>query len=280
MAGLYPDVPDHRIPYDRDGTVVLFTTLAAVIHTYPNSELVKWNGEAATSPLHISNDQGWHVWMFPEPMDIVGYFKDSQLSSSPRPMHSSVDTTNGIDGTWVEVLANYKDSSVGNAPVTLQRNDIQTVSTAVAGIKALRFYKSHTGTRNPYHLHLFGTRTTPGDNMEIWHPTLNEAVGGAYFDWAEQEVDDPTWPTRDFRVKNHSATETAVDVQISIEALTDSAFTSNVDQHEFSEDGSTWFASLSIGDILAGAISDVLTVRRETQGELSLWTARIVVEEA
>lgn len=124
-------------------------------------------------------------------------------------------------------------------------------------------------------LHIYGKPSTGenDDRLELWHPTLDQRVGAAYFD----EGNVPRGSTADlpFRLKNRSSTYTANTITVSIEAATDTS-PSVPGQHTFSNGGS-YAATTSVSSIAPGAISGTLTLRRitPTNAVLSVWVARI-----
>ena len=79
-------------------------------------------------------------------------------------------------------------------------------------------------------------------------------------------------------MKNNSATLTANSIQLSTTVLTNTT-PSLVNQFEYS-DGGAFAQTLDIGNLAPGAISPLITVRRNTDisATLSVWTARIDIE--
>jgi hypothetical protein len=127
-------------------------------------------------------------------------------------------------------------------------------------------------------LHLYGSPSSAPDRLRIWHPSLDQEVGGAYFDWGN--VPRGAVLQRQFRVKNGRSL-TAKSVSLSVEALTE-ASPAVVPMYAFSLDGATWSSSLVLGDLAPGATSAVVTVRFtcDPTAQLGLWTQRIVATAA
>jgi len=157
------------------------------------------------------------------------------------------------------------------------RTVITTPSAVAAGVKAVRF-SIHQNGGDDVHIgsvHLYG-KTTTGQNpnrLALWHPTLNQPVEAAYFDWGD--AGQGTTADRPFRVKNLSATLSANSITCSTDALTDTSPTV-LSQHTLSNGGS--FASTaSAGTLAAGAISGVLTLRRtlSSSAVMGLWALRV-----
>jgi hypothetical protein len=128
-------------------------------------------------------------------------------------------------------------------------------------------------------VHLYG-EPAPGENpnrLALWHPTLDQRVTPAYFDWGN--VPRSSSADRLFRVKNVSSTLTASSVRVAMEALTDTT-PSVPGQHSISSDGTTFLAQVNIGSLSPGAISGPLTLRRviPSNAVLSLWSFRVFAE--
>ena len=285
MAGNYPDVPGHRMAYDLDGTQVYEVSNSANVTQVSAANLANGNAETGTNLYGFTtNSNRRFAMIFPEKRDVVGVyvqgsFNASTGQSSLYPFESSVDTTNGIDGTWVQVLPGAT-SALGYLVVGAAgayRNNITAVS--CPGVKALRFGATTSGSAEAHYLdifHVYGSLTAGEnpDRLELWHPTLDQRVGAAYFDWGDARRG--TSATRTFRVKNLSSTLTANNIVVSLSALTDTT-PSNLSQHSLSADGITFGSTASAGTLAPGGISQVLTIKRDTNGSavLSLWALRI-----
>lgn len=267
MAGNYPDVPAPRFAWDEDGcSVVTYdSTTGPIIAEYPAGDavLVSLNDEGQGA---VVDNRIYLVVVFPELRDISAYYLLG--TKAVTKIESSTDTTNGLDGTWVTEVTGGESAS----GTTNMRDDIKTLS--ATGIKALRF---HGASGMDWQvIHLYGEIATgeSPDRLQFWHPTLDEEIDGAYFDWDDVARGEST--DRDVRIKNNSSTLTAESVSVGVEALTDST-PSFAGSHTFSTDGgSTFGATASLGNLAPGGISSVFTVRRATttDAQLSLWWAR------
>jgi hypothetical protein len=130
-----------------------------------------------------------------------------------------------------------------------------------------------------YFLHLYG-EIAPGQNphrLDLWHPTLDERLTPAYFDWGD--VPRSSSADRLFRVKNLSPSQTANDVRVAMETASDTT-PSVAAQHTLSYGGGSFLAQVNIGDVAPGAISGPVTLRRITASDatLGLWTFRVFAE--
>lgn len=269
MAGNYSDVPGPRMAYDRDGTISLYGMSQSESVATPGgvNDLTLLNNESFDGV----GSRYWTYLIFPQLRDIVGYA--IHTSSGDRGIHTSTNTTTGLDGTWTS-RGSY--STVGTTP---QMRSISTVNWT--GVKAIKVYAdsgAYTWNAVSHNLiHLYGTISagqTP-DRLRIWHPTLDQEVTGAYFDWGDIQRNGASI-TKTFRIKNNSAALTANSIVLSSEALTDTTPT-NAGQHTFAPDGVTFSSPLNIGNLAPGAISSEITVRRltPTNAALSLWWTRI-----
>lgn len=286
MAGNYPDAPALRMAYDRDGTVglVLNTTTPTVLKTLSAGEMATLNDEDvdSISAGGIGADQNWGVCLiFPELRTLSAYMYSPTVHvfSIAKPLQTSVDTTNGLDGTW----SSHSNTACVSGPSTPIGMRTSVTSVSHSGIKAVRFIRETGNSSNPllYNLHVFGS-TQAGQNpnrLRIWHPTLDQEVGAAYFDWAD--VAQGTSADRTFRVKNNSATLTANSISLTLGAPTDTT-PSVPGQHLLSQDGSNFAASQNIGGLAPGGISPVITLRRVTPSNavFSVWWARVLAVAA
>lgn len=267
MAGNYPDVPGPRMAYDRDGTEVLTANGTAMTIAQLQS-LNDENIDAST--VSITTGQ-YLVFVFPQPRDIVGIFGRTTVSSITK-IEMSTNTTNGQDGTWTEVVADFSDGTPA------YRNDIRAFT--IVGARAVRFFPLTTGTWQPTSIHLYGTIPTASDRLSFWHPTLDAEIGGAYFDWGD--VPRGASQTRDFRLRNRSTTKTAGSITVIDEALTD-AGVPLPPQFTYSADGGTTFTeTLTVPNLIAGATSAVYRLRllKSTTASLGIWVVRHVAVAA
>ena len=278
MAGFYPDYPSWRMAYDRDGTQLFYINNALTITQLTNADMLKVNNESNDYlGLSSSSQYGALVFIFPELRDIdaYAYMQGSGSLAGTITAATSADTTNGVDGTWTTLGSTFIPPTDTNV-IPGYRTTITTA--AVNGVKAIRFSHASQSARyqNPSTIHLFGEISTGQnpDRLILWHPTLDERVGPAHFDWG----DTPRSTTADktFRVKNNSSTLQANGVRVATEVLTD-ATVSLLTQHAFSLDGTNFAAEQTIGDLAAGAISGTVTLRRTTtaDAQLSAWALRV-----
>jgi len=280
MAGNYADVPSWRMAYDRDGTQG-FKMNSGVLTQLTNANLITINNEADDYiNIGISQNQaGYLILLFPEKRDLDGYWiTGSDRDNFSAQVQTSTNTTNGSDGTWTNLGGTY---SVVEAVVPNYRLHAQ--SATALGIRGVRISAgAGLGTGfNPAAVHLYGEISAGQsiDRLALWHPTLDERITPAYFDWGN--VPRNTSASRTFRVKNLAAAKTANTVRVAMESLTDGS-PSVPAQHTLSIGGGSYLPQQTIATLAPGALSDVLTLRRITpaNAQLSLSAFRVFAEAA
>lgn len=282
MAGLYPDVPSHRIAYDRDGSVgvridngvasQLLASVLTIMNNESTNEALRTDAQATGPDIAL---------LFSEKHDLRGYFvalvSNGDFNAVASNLRVSTDTTNGVDGTWTTITSGDLPNQGLGQVTPLYRSQINALNSN--GIKGIKFKAPNGGLNNFRSVavfHVYGALTSgQGPNrLRFWHPTNAAEVGGAYFDWGDTPRN--ALITRSFRIHNPSA-RTAHGIVLTREALT-SGSPDLVSEHDFSLDGSTFSTSLNIGDLAPGATSAVITLRRNvaSNSPLSVWAARLV----
>jgi hypothetical protein len=283
MAGNYPDAPSNRMLLDRDGAQMYKVNMSNVITQLSSAQIQALNSETSKGVgdfnLHGQNEFGSLVVFFPERRDVAGYYFNFGVPGfggvSMQSAEVSTNTTNGIDGTWTAIpIAGYGEPMSPNF-----RSKIQTIT--ALGIRAMRF---RTSAGAPSYgcfpsVHIYGNPSS-GQNpnrLAIWHPTSDAHISGAYYDWGDTPRSSSA--DRTCRVKNMSATLKAEAITVAFDILTDTT-PSVPAQFLVSEDGLTFTATADIGDLPAGGISPILTVRRNTptNAALSVWEPRIIAQ--
>lgn len=264
MAGSYPDVPGRRFAYHLDGTMFVYRTAAGSIVDLTSS-LAQLNDHDNSSVFVIGNESstvgGRHfTFVFPELRNIDGYFIYGVQTFSEftvQAVETSVDTVDGSGGTWTQVAASW---AIGGTLNPAWRSGITSLS--ASGIKGLRFrYTWTTGSGSRQMdwrcIHLYGS-VVAGENpnrLRAWHPTLDQEVSAAYFDFAD--IAQGTMLTKQFRVRNDSATLTANNITLSQDDTNGGGMGLT-----FSTDGTTFTSPLVIGNIAPNTSSSLLYVRR------------------
>lgn len=280
MAGNYPDAPSWRMAIDRDGTQGYLITPANVVTQLTAENLITLNDEADGSVTVSSavGALGTLMLIFPELRDIDGYHVNAATTNGAinYVVEVSANTTNGIDGTWTQIGSG---SQTENPVVPGFRSVSASTQLAMRAIRFRLTSASGTGSGRLRAFHVYG-EPAPDENpdrLALWHPTLDERVTPAYFDWGN--VPRSSSGDRLFRVKNLSPTLTALSVRVAMEALTDGS-PSVPGQHSLSYGGGSFLAQVNVGDIAPGAISGPVTLRRITpsNAQLGLWAFRVFAE--
>ena len=267
----YPSPPGHRMAYDRDGTIVSLIS-GGVPTQQAGAVVTSMNSETPANTI-ASGGTNRACFLFPQKRDLVGVFATWNVAVG-WPNHGiieySTDTTTGVDGTWT--------TATTTAPVDGVLNpDYRTNITAVnaAGIIAVRVGVSDTGT-TLRQVHLYGdiSAGSEGDSLQLWDPAVDQRLAAGALDFGDIPRSNVT--VKQFRVKNRSAAKTANNTVVGIEALTDTS-PSVPGQHQFSTDGVTYAATITIPAIAPAAISPIIYVKRSTAAAaaLTLWACRI-----
>lgn len=203
--------------------------------------------------------------------DIVGFFLKhnfGQWGSWDR-VFTSVDTTNGADGTWTD------RGAMGSV------SHFRTITAlVVSGVKGIRFRWSSSSTDNGGRyvglLHVYGSipAASAPDRLTLWHPTLNQELAGSALDFGD--VPKLSILTIPFRVKNNSSTLTANTITLSVEAVNDTSPTV-VSVETLSFNGSEYASTQNIGTLAAGAISNICTLKLSPGSSATLgpWRQRV-----
>ena len=285
MAGNYPDNPSWRFAYDRDGsqgyTIDLGLTTVTQLTT-TQMQAINDENLSTQGPYVVSNGGYYMIW-FPELRDLDAFMikLGGGFQTHYYGVEVSPNTTNGLDGTWTSIRT-YGDAGAAlGGTGSDYRTTIQSIT--ALSIRAVRIRIGSNGnSQGIFSLHLFG-EPIPGANpnrLVLWHPTLDQRVGPAWFDWG----DTPRSSSADkqFRVKNLSSSLSANSIRVAQEILTDAASgnPSVVGQHTLSTDGATFLAQVNVGTLAPGAISGVVTMRRNTpsNAQLGVWAHRVFAE--
>ena len=267
----YSAIPDRAIPYHLDGSVVKFISgTLGVIKSFSEAEMLELNDTDFTAVNWGSsalNEAGNVVVFFPELRDISAIFAVLQSIATSgaiqaQPMNNlqgSADTTNGLDGTWVDATM-----TGGYPPYALGFDDWRKglkTFTGLTGVKAIRF--AATTVPSGFYsdglrvLHIYGHKTsgeTPDDIL-----FLDAEDADAEFDSPLDFADRPagTSVIRQIKVKNASASLTATNLVVTV--------VDPVDNIRVSDDaGGPWLTSQTFASLAAGASSAIIYVKCET----------------
>lgn len=268
MVGTFPDPPGSRIPYDRAGGAcyVYNHALTALITQLTAAQLLELNDEDTGIAINLA-EQHWVAVVFPEQYDLAGFLvavinaSTGGLPATMGPLQTSADSTNGVDGTWVERVPAPFPAVTGGLPSHTR----QSTALAVAGVKAVRWsYHSGGSPTHTRYAALFGAPagaalTASPNRLRLWHPTLNQPLAGVDLDMGDLKLGQTAAKT--FRLRNHSGTLAATSISVTREVISE-ANPATLAEYSLSLDGTTWATSIAPPNIAAGGTSGVLHVRR------------------
>jgi len=259
----YNALPDRRMPYDNDGTVIgAGNTTAGVYYWYTGGEALELNDNDYTAVPPVSITNGGIFLFFPEQREVSAYYMVSMISNAwgydqpGKSISASNDTTNGLDGTFE--TASLPGGQPGYVTDYSWREAIKAVSFTGAK-RFIRCLGGNAGIGTQIHypniLHVYGEKAagqTPDDVVYIDHDTTPGVEYTAPEDFGDQPLG--TTVVRQFRVKNVSATKTASTINVQ---CNDSDFA-------ISTDGVTWVVTINIASLGPGAQSATMYVRCTT----------------
>ena len=271
-----------RIPYDRPelgAAVVAYDGGGGNLTEADAADVEKLVGEDNTY-WQVPNEiyGGWVAVVLP-PFDLAGFIGIRFESNNNRTAQYSTDTTNGADGTWTDI-PNYV--TPGESAKPGYRDEVTIPASVVENVVAVRFGNTIASrNQNRYRtMHVYGY-LRGDDRLELWHPTLDQRLPGDHFDLGNYARGGSAVDV-DFRVKNLSGTKTANTVSLERYVNTDTGAAPTVESwHELAYDGGAFGAGpLSLGNLAAGAISDVCTLRRQPPSDaaLGLWTGHLFAD--
>lgn len=256
----YTALPDRRMPYDNDGTVVGRGDLAnGITAWFSGANLITLNDSVIYESIYTPGTYNpLTVWaFFPETREVTawhgGIWNGDDGAYTTQTIRGSTDTTNGLDGTW-EVATLSGGSATDRSNLYAWRSSIKPIS-FTGGKKAVRCESTSGNVKQIGCLHLYGEKLagqTPDDIIYIDHDTTPGVEFAAPEDFGDQPLG--TSVVRQFRVKNTSATKTANTINIQ---CNDSDFT-------ISENGTTWVVTINIASLGPGAQSATMYVRCTT----------------
>lgn len=261
----YTNFTDRGVPYHLDGSVVkIIHPSVGVIKSYTAAEMLELNDEDLTGIVAGVGGDIVAVF-FPELRDISGIFAICSGKSGLTPdmllaisgLKGSADSTNGMDGTWVDAtLPNGYPSNSNNFDGW--REGIKAI-TGLGGIKALKFTLPGdvdwaASTRI---LHLYGKKTTgqtPRDLIFL-DPQNSDAEYAIPMDFADRPAG--TSVIRQIKVKNVDASLTANNITVeSIDPVDDIRLSDS--------EAGPWVTSKTIASLAPNTASAVIYVKCET----------------
>lgn len=270
MSGSYVDIPSHRFNLGNDGSVALGTYGSAAAWVDYTSGLTGSSmvdsSVLGSVPCPIAGNTTMCI-VFPEPRTIKGVMWTAEYNGtnglSARSVQYSTDTVDGIGGTWTSLgdigYVNAAPGAVIN-PIPAFRTSIAAVN--LTGVKAMRFVGTgQTGFNNTYrNIHIYGTRpTTSVDRLAFWDPTTDTEIAGAFFDFGDVNRAGGATASKQFRIKNLSATKNATGLVVTASDLTGSPF--GASKLQVSTDNATWVTATAGFSLAANTISSIMYCR-------------------
>jgi hypothetical protein len=262
---MYPAILEHRIPFDIDGTEVGYRYQSWVdLATIFGNGVSSWLDGQSKQNLNredraqtwgaTDNKPGFGFWFFfPELREInkigVQYPASGISGLDERVIQGSVDTTNGMDGSWETAVYSYPTPS---ANLDNWRDKIFTVSFS-SPIKALRFgirTSSYNSTVKLCGIHIYGRKAAGEqvDDIVFCDTSGNELT--SLIDWEDRP--EGTTQITSIKVKNASTEKIANNVNLQL----------NHDDFmlAWSQDG-PWQSVLDIASIGPNSLSSTVYIR-------------------
>jgi hypothetical protein len=280
----YTALPDRRIPYDNDGSVMGYRAncyagsiqacfdmgLAGYV---PGAQAAEFQDDDYTDPgAYIQatdvgvRGMGW--WFFPEQRVVSGLAWGMTAANATFPIPSyylidalqgSNNSGNGVDGTWETATLGLSNGGGTQPSLDGWRKTITSVS-FTGGKRQLRgSWRDVAGGSSPALtvclVHLYGEKTagqTPDDIIFIDHDTTPGVEYTAPEDFEDQMLG--TTVVRQFRIKNTSATKTANTI----------ALQCNDTDFAISTDSVNWVVTINLASLAASTESPTYYVRCTT----------------
>lgn len=273
MAGSYPDVPGYRFAYDKDGTIgVTHNTDNGTVALHGASALQSLNSDNSSHIGDILSNAGSkvHAFIFPETRSVTGLLLRYSEGFTLQNTSWSSDTTDGLDGTWT-TIAGFTRVTGGTKPTL--RNTITPLS--LSDVRAIRFLVAGQWSSRLQNLHIYGSieATESPDRLRIIDLSDDDIAAQLDFGNLAQHASS----TRQFKVVNNSATQTASNITVSLDVPMD-ASPSLLGQYQVSTDNIAFANAVNIGSLAPSAESGTLYIRMNPASNalLGLWSARII----
>jgi hypothetical protein len=233
---------DGTIVMGVPGSVALGATVIRDSNDYDPTNVAFGTGSTALTFSHY----------YPQARNIIAFSCGIATNTGNMWLESSVDTTDGLGGTWVQQKTGAELTTMGYAALT---NAASRKFTAlpISNVRGFRL-RSSSSYLNVYGFHVWGTYT-PSNQLMMWHPTLDQPLTAQ--DCDHGDMTRGSLSNKNFRVKNVSAF-TANSVQVALATP----------QYAGAQAGSILIYNSTnatfhnIGNLTAGSISGVVTCRR------------------
>lgn len=245
--------------WDDDGTVAggVVTDFTSPIDEWSSSQKTEANDEDDNIARDYGNNSPskYVLVVYPELREVDGIFYVYGEASPPSTVDTSGDTTNGIDGSWTQRIADLPNF---NIVAVNYRSGI--TSMAVSNVRGLRVQISNSGLTSAQQvkaLHLYGT-IAAGETPDrlLWVDNATGSEFGLPIDYGD--IPRGSAEDRQVKLRNNSGTLTASSVQVTAEA----PYLGSGAWYTFSEGGAFQSTLPLASAIGAGADSPVITLRR------------------
>jgi hypothetical protein len=276
MAGNYNDAPSRRMAWDADGTVAMYHPTTGALVAWNSTQKTELNDEDNVKVYNAPT--GKTVWLFPELREIDGIFAAKYYNNNVLPNYGAVDssgnTTNGIDGTWVQQLATMPDV---RSCYDKFRDNIESMAVATESGLRIGWTGSNDSNNGMMAVHIYGT-ISPGETPDriLFLDTENsDAVFTKVLDYAE--VPRGQTQSRTIKLKNNSASKTINTIQITAE----SPYLNAGSWFTFGDDDVSYQATYAVGNLGSAATQLIYVKQNVPDGEtLGLQTGRFKVSHA
>lgn len=262
----YNEAPSRRMAWDADGSVALRSesTVNGTGPTAGGFGSISWS-ESTSGERINGNDEDpvtefrgltsggvsdAHIMMavlFPELRELDGmYVVATAVTPQNFWMYKSQDTTNGIDGSWVNTVA------ARNTSLALDHYRDNITSMAFPSVKGIKGNMGGSSTNDPIKwrtVHIYGA-ISPGETPDriLFLDTENaDAKFTKVLDFGDVPRGQTT--TRTFKIKNNSSTLTINTIQVTAEDL----YLNAGDWYTFGDDGVSYQATFAVGNLGPGA---------------------------
>lgn len=257
-------IPDRAMPYHTDGTIIkVVHTVYGVTKTMSPTELAELNDADYTEvAVGGTRDSTRVVVFFPELRDVKAIFAVALKMAGTNPtvvpisnLEGSVDSTNGVDGTWTPVtIAAYPPAVLD---LDCWRKSIAAVSDC-DGVKAIRFMSYGDWVWDSlYILHLYGHKTAgqTADDILFLDAQDSDTEFSAPLNFGDRPAG--TSLIRQIKIKNSSATLTASTITLTVD--------DPIDDMRLSDSSSgPWTTSKVFASLAPNTKSAVVYVKCET----------------
>lgn len=259
---VFDEAPSRRMAWDADGSVALVTAdlngFSAPVGELPGgsysdltgTQKTNFNNESQAANSITTNNQKrrWFALLFPEPRELDGiYWSASTAKNEPNGewVTYSLDTTNGIDGAWV--------NAVQTARYTVVTSDYrdEITSKAVPSVKGLMAFLDGTigdDVRwSSFHVYgVISAGETP-DRILFLDTENADATFTKVLDFGDVPRGQTT--TRTFKIKNNSGSKTINTIQITAEDI----WLNAGDWYTFGDNGVDYQATFAVGNLGPGS---------------------------